>query len=197
MTSIWFITFYVYSFGFSISVENISKCIQDILYPFMLLWETSFIMKFFRRMTCKMMRYCVHVNFDSGDNSVKYLLFIQPSPLLKRPNVTNDVHLNSSNLLYTVIKEIWIIIFNANPSFPRRYTIDIGQNEIVTVLSLFSHWLCYANSAINPVIYNFMSGKSMNSNFVFPFYTRVDSKCNGVLGMCNMKSKKGKILRVF
>ncbi|XP_037049143.1 orexin receptor type 1-like isoform X1 [Bradysia coprophila] len=40
-----------------------------------------------------------------------------------------------------------------------RYTIDIGQSEVVTIFSLFSHWLCYANSAINPVIYNFMSGK--------------------------------------
>ncbi|XP_058831451.1 orexin receptor type 2-like isoform X2 [Topomyia yanbarensis] len=40
-----------------------------------------------------------------------------------------------------------------------RYSFNIGQNDIVAVLSLFSHWLCYANSAANPVIYNFMSGK--------------------------------------
>ncbi|KAG5684063.1 hypothetical protein PVAND_013312 [Polypedilum vanderplanki] len=40
-----------------------------------------------------------------------------------------------------------------------RYTYDLNQNEIISVLSLLSHWLCYANSCANPVIYNFMSGK--------------------------------------
>ncbi|XP_076335613.1 orexin receptor type 2-like isoform X2 [Tachypleus tridentatus] len=40
-----------------------------------------------------------------------------------------------------------------------RYTVGIPQSDVTTVASLLSHWLCYANSAANPVIYNFMSGK--------------------------------------
>ncbi|KAL0812091.1 hypothetical protein ABMA28_009475 [Loxostege sticticalis] len=40
-----------------------------------------------------------------------------------------------------------------------RYTVDMEQTDAVTFLALVSHVLCYANSAINPLIYNFMSGK--------------------------------------
>ncbi|XP_072948111.1 orexin/Hypocretin receptor type 1-like [Epargyreus clarus] len=40
-----------------------------------------------------------------------------------------------------------------------RYTLDMEQNDVITFVALLSHVMCYANSAINPLIYNFMSGK--------------------------------------
>ncbi|GFT41362.1 orexin receptor type 2 [Trichonephila clavipes] len=40
-----------------------------------------------------------------------------------------------------------------------RYTVGLPQTPATTVASLMSHWLCYANSAVNPIIYNIMNGK--------------------------------------
>lgn len=39
-----------------------------------------------------------------------------------------------------------------------RYTVGLPQTPATTVASLISHWLCYANSAVNPIIYNIMNG---------------------------------------
>ncbi|UYV76930.1 HCRTR2, partial [Cordylochernes scorpioides] len=38
-----------------------------------------------------------------------------------------------------------------------RYTVGLPQNMVTTVFALLSHWLCYFNSAVNPVIYNVMN----------------------------------------
>ena len=35
----------------------------------------------------------------------------------------------------------------------------LPQNDYTVAAAMISHWLCYFNSAINPVIYNFMSGE--------------------------------------
>ncbi|VEN64006.1 unnamed protein product, partial [Callosobruchus maculatus] len=45
------------------------------------------------------------------------------------------------------------------PDFQIRLTVHLTNSEPNRAFSLVSHWLIYANSAVNPIIYNFMSGE--------------------------------------
>lgn len=47
----------------------------------------------------------------------------------------------------------WCIMFMCRVAYP------VEQTHVMTCIALISHVLCYANSAVNPLIYNFMSGK--------------------------------------
>lgn len=64
--------------------------------------------------------------------------------------------------------------------FPQRYTMKLPQNDYTAAAALISHWLCYFNSAINPVIYNFMSGKTLRPNLFF-FYQPNSSNTSHII----------------
>lgn len=42
-----------------------------------------------------------------------------------------------------------------------------NNRETVYAWFTFSHWLVYANSAANPIIYNFLSGKTFSLSIHF------------------------------
>ncbi|GIY69827.1 orexin receptor type 2, partial [Caerostris darwini] len=57
-----------------------------------------------------------------------------------------------------------------------RYTVGLPQNSATTVVSLISHWLCYANSSINPIIYNFMND-DLDSDNLKRYNVRISTQC--------------------
>ncbi|KAM3956192.1 neuropeptide receptor A16 [Aphomia sociella] len=65
----------------------------------------------------------------------------------------------AAKMLVAVVVMFAVCYFPVHLLSVLRYTVDMEQNDAITFLALVSHVLCYANSAINPLIYNFMSGK--------------------------------------
>ncbi|XP_052744052.1 orexin/Hypocretin receptor type 1-like [Bicyclus anynana] len=65
----------------------------------------------------------------------------------------------AAKMLVAVVIMFAVCYFPVHLLSVLRYVLDMEQNDLITCLALLSHVLCYANSAINPLIYNFMSGK--------------------------------------
>ncbi|KAF6215130.1 hypothetical protein GE061_009880 [Apolygus lucorum] len=65
----------------------------------------------------------------------------------------------AAKMLVAVVIMFAVCYFPVHLVAMLRYTIEIRKSDMTEFLATFSHWLCYANSAVNPVIYNFMSGK--------------------------------------
>ncbi|CAB3246631.1 unnamed protein product [Arctia plantaginis] len=65
----------------------------------------------------------------------------------------------AAKMLVAVVIMFAVCFFPVHLLSVLRYTLDMEQTDVVTCLALVGHVMCYANSAINPLIYNFMSGK--------------------------------------
>ncbi|XP_071448597.1 orexin/Hypocretin receptor type 1-like [Hetaerina americana] len=83
--------------------------------------------------------------------------------LMTNTNVSTEGQLRSrrkaAKMLVAVVLMFAVCYFPVHLLGIMRYMVKLPQTDEWVALSMISHWLCYANSAVNPVIYNFMSGK--------------------------------------
>ncbi|CAF4873857.1 unnamed protein product [Pieris macdunnoughi] len=103
--------------------------------------------------------------------------FMQCSPtwsderLAATRRTTPSIHTNASTegqlrsrrkaakMLVAVVVMFAVCYFPVHLVSVLRVAYDVRQSDIMTCIALISHVMCYANSAVNPLIYNFMSGK--------------------------------------
>ncbi|GAB6029866.1 hypothetical protein CHUAL_005574 [Chamberlinius hualienensis] len=101
------------------------------------------------------------VNVTKSCSSVKKSLRSGCSTMSTTTSVDGKVRSRrkAAKMLIAVVIMFGVCYFPVHLMNVLRYSIGLPQNELTATLSLFSHWLCYANSAMNPIIYNIMSGK--------------------------------------
>ncbi|XP_026318301.1 orexin receptor type 1-like isoform X2 [Hyposmocoma kahamanoa] len=65
----------------------------------------------------------------------------------------------AAKMLVAVVIMFAVCYFPVHLLSVLRVAYSVEQTHVMTCIALISHVLCYANSAVNPLIYNFMSGK--------------------------------------
>ncbi|XP_026728031.1 orexin receptor type 1-like [Trichoplusia ni] len=65
----------------------------------------------------------------------------------------------AAKMLVAVVVMFAVCYFPVHLLSVLRVAYDVQQSDVMTCIALISHVMCYANSAVNPLIYNFMSGK--------------------------------------
>ncbi|XP_003690070.1 orexin receptor type 2-like isoform X2 [Apis florea] len=75
------------------------------------------------------------------------------------PEVQLRSRKKAAKMLVTVVIIFAICYFPVHLLSVLRYTTTLPSNKWINAISLIAHGLCYFNSAVNPLIYNFMSGK--------------------------------------
>ncbi|KAF2880272.1 hypothetical protein ILUMI_25895, partial [Ignelater luminosus] len=65
----------------------------------------------------------------------------------------------AAKMLVAVVIMFAVCYFPVHLLSVLRVTVSMSNSDTNRAYFLISHWLCYANSAVNPIIYNFMSGK--------------------------------------
>ncbi|XP_026318300.1 orexin receptor type 1-like isoform X1 [Hyposmocoma kahamanoa] len=64
----------------------------------------------------------------------------------------------AAKMLVAVVIMFAVCYFPVHLLSVLRVAYSVEQTHVMTCIALISHVLCYANSAVNPLIYNFMSG---------------------------------------
>ncbi|XP_063542468.1 orexin/Hypocretin receptor type 1-like [Cydia strobilella] len=91
--------------------------------------------------------------------------------LAAKRRTTPSIHANASTegqlrsrrkaakMLVAVVVMFAVCYFPVHLISVLRVAFNVQQSDVITCIALISHVMCYANSAVNPLIYNFMSGK--------------------------------------